>query len=47
MVQIIQNNRNYNLILGDEITVGAKCKFFISAQNGLKAICANQGNHVE
>ena len=38
---------NFNLILSNEITVGANHKFFTLTLNGLKAIAANQGNNVE
>ena len=40
-------NSNFNLILSNEITVGANGKFFTLIQNGLKAIAANQRNHLE
>ena len=38
---------NFNRILSVEITVGANCKFFTLAWNGLKAISANQDNHAK
>ena len=37
----------FNPILSKEITVGANHKFFTLTLNGLKAIPANEGNHVE
>ena len=37
----------FYLILSNEVTVGANCKFFTLSLNGLKAIAANQGNPVE
>ena len=38
---------NFNLILVNEVTVGANHKLFTLTLNGLNAIAANQGNHVE
>ena len=38
---------SFNLILVNEVTVGANHKFFTLTLNGLKAIPANEGNHVE
>ena len=38
---------NFNLILSNEITAGANCKFLTLTLNGLKAIAAIQGNNVE
>ena len=38
---------NFNVILSNEFTVGANLKFFTFTWNGLKAIAANQRNHVE
>ena len=43
----MQKNPHFNLILDNEITVGANCKFFSLTQNDLKAIAAIQRNHEE
>ena len=37
----------HNVFLSNEITIGANHKFFTLTLNDLKAIAANQGNHVE
>ena len=37
---------SFNLILVNEVTVGANHKFFTLTWNGLKAIAANQRNNV-
>ena len=47
IAQNMQNNSHFNLILSNEITVGANHKFFTLTLNGLNAVAANQGNHVE
>ena len=38
---------NFKLILINEVKVGANHKFFTLTLDDLKAIAANQGNHVE
>ena len=40
-------NPNFKLISSNEITVGSNHKFPTLTQNGLKAIAANQRNHVK
>jgi len=45
--KLCKRNQNFNLILSNKLTVGANHKFFTLTQNGLKAIAANQRNHVE
>ena len=40
-------NPNFELISSNGIIVGANRKFFTLTLNGLKAIAANQRNHVE
>ena len=47
MPKLCKPNPNFNLISGDENTVGANHKFLTLKQNGLKAIAANQRNHVK
>ena len=38
---------NFKLILISEVKVGANHELFTLTLNGLKAITANEGNHVE
>ena len=38
---------NFDLILSNEVTVGANHKFSTLTLNGLKVIAPNQGNHTE
>ena len=45
--EICKITTNFNLILSNVVTFGANHKFFTLTLNGLKAIAANQGNHVE
>ena len=45
IAKIMHITPNFNLILSNEVTVGANRKFFTLSLNGLKAIAANQSNH--
>ena len=45
--KLYKTTPNFKLILINEVTVAANHKFFTLKSNGLKAIAANQGNHVE
>ena len=45
--KLCKTTPNFKLILINKVTVAANHKFFTLKSNGLKAIAANQGNHVK
>ena len=47
VISLLKVRLKLEVILDNESTVGANHKFFTLTLNGLKAIPANEGNHVE